>query len=202
MDARIKSGHDRSEDRSRKKETGRRIMRNETLTYQVDGLTMKSQLFYEPSTQPRAGVLVWPEAFGLGPHAISRAERLAGLGYVALACDVFGDATLLTDLNQAIGLLTPLYANTALMRARGKAAYAALAARPEVDATRIALWRHRPQLHQHGSGQAQQPGGDALLGRSRCQLLGGDAAAVFRDAEIAAGERWRVASPIASIRCR
>ena len=113
-------------------------MRNETLTYAIDGLTMKSQLFYEPSAQPRAGVLVWPEAFGLGPHAISRAERLAGLGYVALACDIFGDATLLSDLNQAIGLLSPLYANTALMRARGKAAFAALTARPEVDATRIA----------------------------------------------------------------
>ena len=113
-------------------------MHNETLTYDADGLAMKSQLFYQPSAGPRAGVLVFPEAFGLGPHAISRAERLARLGYVALACDIFGGGTLLTDLTQAIGLLQPLYADTALMRARGEASFAALTARPEVDAGRIA----------------------------------------------------------------
>ena len=63
-------------------------MHHETLTYQADGLTMHSQLFFEPAAGPRGGVLVFPEAFGLGEHAISRAERLAALGYVALACDL------------------------------------------------------------------------------------------------------------------
>ena len=58
-------------------------MQHETLTYQADNLTMKSELFFEPAAEPRAGVLVFPEAFGLGEHAISRAERLAALGYVA-----------------------------------------------------------------------------------------------------------------------
>ena len=50
-------------------------MHHETLTYQADGLTMRSQLFFEPGTDsgPRAGVLVFPEAFGLG-----RARDLAG----------------------------------------------------------------------------------------------------------------------------
>jgi dienelactone hydrolase len=113
-------------------------MRNETLSYQADGLEMKSQLFFEPATKPRAGVLVFPEAFGLGPHALARAERLAGMGYVALACDIHGKGALLTELSQAIGLLTPLYADTSRMRARGMAALAALTARTDVDASRIA----------------------------------------------------------------
>ena len=52
-------------------------MQHETLTYEADGLTMKSELFFEPGSGPRAGVLVFPEAFGIGEHAISRAERLA-----------------------------------------------------------------------------------------------------------------------------
>lgn len=50
-------------------------MNHETLTYQADGLTMESQLFFEPSSTPRAGVLVFPEVFGLGEHAVSRARR-------------------------------------------------------------------------------------------------------------------------------
>jgi dienelactone hydrolase len=46
-------------------------------------------------------VLVFPEAFGLGEHAMSRAERLAGLGYVALACDLRGDGRVSGELNVA-----------------------------------------------------------------------------------------------------
>src|ERR1700712_267817 len=106
-------------------------MHHETLTYQTDGLAMKSQLFFEPASAPRAGVLVFPEAFGLGEHAISRAERLAALGYVALACD-------LHDLQGAIGLLQPLFAAPERTRARARGGLQALTSRPEVDAGRIA----------------------------------------------------------------
>jgi len=52
-------------------------MNTETLTYEADGLHMISHLFYDESgAEPRPGVLVFPEAFGLGEHAKSRAERL------------------------------------------------------------------------------------------------------------------------------
>src|ERR1700729_2606391 len=59
---------------------GERTMHQDTLTYQADGLTMRSRLIFEPASGPRAGVLVFPEAFGLDAHAIRRAERLAALG--------------------------------------------------------------------------------------------------------------------------
>jgi dienelactone hydrolase len=111
---------------------------HETLTYQADGLNMQSQLFFEPADGPRAGVLVFPEAFGLGAHAISRAERLAALGYVALACDLHGEGHVEEDLQKAIGLLQPLFADPSKTRARAGGGLAALAARPEVDAARIA----------------------------------------------------------------
>lgn len=113
-------------------------MHRETLTYQADGLTMKSQLFFEPATAPRAGVLVFPEAFGLGEHAISRAERLAALGYVALACDLHGDGRVVDDLQEAIDLLKPLFAEPARTRARAAGGLKALTARSEVDASRVA----------------------------------------------------------------
>jgi dienelactone hydrolase len=113
-------------------------MHHETLTYQADGLTMNSQLFIEPKASRSAGVLVFPEAFGLSEHAISRAERLAALGYVALACDLHGDGRLVDDLQEAIGLLGPLFAAPSRTRARASAALDALSARPEVDSARIA----------------------------------------------------------------
>ena len=113
-------------------------MHHETLTYQADGLTMRSQLFLEPAAGPRAAVLVFPEAFGLGEHAISRAERLAALGYVALACDLHGEGHVEDDLDTAIGLLKPLFADPLKTRARARGGLDALLARPEADAARVA----------------------------------------------------------------
>jgi dienelactone hydrolase len=111
---------------------------HETLTYQADGLTMQSQLFFEPGAGKRAGVLVFPEAFGLGEHAISRAERLAGLGYIALACDLHGNGHVEDGLEAAIGLLKPLFADPSRTRARAAGGLQALAARPEADPARMA----------------------------------------------------------------
>ena len=117
-------------------------MHRETLSYQADGLTMKGELFFEPSSVGhggrRAGVLVFPEAFGLSQHALSRAKRLAEQGYVALACDLHGDGKLVDELEPAIALLKPLYAEPTKTRERAGRALDALVARPEVDAARIA----------------------------------------------------------------
>jgi dienelactone hydrolase len=85
-------------------------MNRETLVYQADGLTMRSELFYEQSSASQPGVLVYPEAYGLNAHAISRAERLATEGYAALACDLHGEASVVDDLGEAIKMLDSLYA--------------------------------------------------------------------------------------------
>jgi dienelactone hydrolase len=113
-------------------------MNQETLTYHADGLEMRSRLFFEPGAGPRPGVLVFPEAFGLSEHAISRAERLAGMGYAALACDLHGEARLIDDLQPAIDALTPLFSDPSRTRARAAGGLQALVARPEVDASRVA----------------------------------------------------------------
>ncbi len=113
-------------------------MHRETLTYQADGLTMKSELFVDEGTGKRAGLLVFPEAFGLGEHAIGRAERLAKEGYVALACDLHGDGRQVNDLQEAIGLLQPMLSDPSKTRARARAALGALTARAEVDSARVA----------------------------------------------------------------
>jgi dienelactone hydrolase len=112
-------------------------MNRETLSYQADGLQMKSELFFEPHSTPRPGILVYPEAYGLNAHALSRAQKLASLGYVALACDLHGAALVVEDLGEAIKMLTGLYADPSKTRARALGGLRALKARSEVDAARI-----------------------------------------------------------------
>jgi dienelactone hydrolase len=109
----------------------------ETLTYQADGLRMKSELFFEAKSGTSAGVLVYPEAYGLNQHALERAQRLASLGYVALACDLHGEGRVVEDLGESIKMLDPLYADPSKTRARAIGGLKALAARAEVDAARI-----------------------------------------------------------------
>jgi dienelactone hydrolase len=114
-------------------------MPTEILTYEADGLRMQGHLYYGArGAKSRPGVLVFPEAFGLGEHAKSRAERLAGLGYVALACDLHGDAKVIDDLNAVMGLIGPLREDPRRTRARAKGGLDALLARSEVDKVRIA----------------------------------------------------------------
>jgi len=117
-------------------------MHSDTLKYPSDGVTMHSELFYESGKGPRPAVLVIPEVFGLGEHALSRARRIAELGYIALACDLHGERRMMTDMQQVMGFAGALRQDLPRLRARARDALQALAARPEVDAARIAAIGH------------------------------------------------------------
>jgi dienelactone hydrolase len=69
---------------------------------------------------------------------MERARRLAGLGYVALAADMFGDRRQATNLQEVANLVGGLRAEPEKLRARGRAALETLAALPQVDAGRLA----------------------------------------------------------------
>lgn len=113
-------------------------LHQDTLTYRADGLELKSELFYEPGGDRRPGVLVFPEAFGLGERSIERAKRLAALGYISLACDLHGDSRFIPDISDAMSMLQPLFADPMRTRIRAIASMNALMARPEVDEQRVA----------------------------------------------------------------
>lgn len=114
-------------------------LRSEILNYQADGLNMVSHLYWDDSKSgKRPGILVFPEAFGLSGHAKGRAERLASLGYAALACDLHGDGKIIDGLDKVMPLLGPLFENPERTRARAKGGLDALTARAEVDASRVA----------------------------------------------------------------
>jgi dienelactone hydrolase len=114
-------------------------MHNETLQYEADGLTMLSRFYCDESAKgPRPGVLVFPEAFGLGEHALQKAELLAHAGYAVLASDLHGNAAMISDFAVLMPLLAPMRTDPQHLRSRARAAMQALTARPEVDGTRIA----------------------------------------------------------------
>jgi dienelactone hydrolase len=86
----------------------------------------------------RPGVVVFPEAFGLNDHARQRADRLAQLGYVALAADVNGGGAVFDDMAKLAPVIQPLYTDRSEWRSRARAALDALLAQPQVDSHRTA----------------------------------------------------------------
>ena len=92
----------------------------------------------DTQTGKRPGVVVFPEAFGLNDHARERADRLAQLGYVALAADFHGDGKVFKDLASLGPSMQALYGNRAEWRSRAKAALDTLVAQPQVDGNRTA----------------------------------------------------------------
>ena len=115
-------------------------MAGEELRYKADGLSMNGAL-YRPAKSAGAapGVLVFPEAFGLSAHALRVAERLAAeLGYVALACDLWGERKQMSSLPEVMPMLQALMADIPGMRARGTQPLKALRAQDGVDGGRVA----------------------------------------------------------------
>ena len=114
-------------------------MQARDVDYRCGEVNLRGYLALDESTAaPRPGVLVFHEGLGLGEFAMERARRLAGLGYVALAADMFGDRRQASNLKEVATLVGGLRAEPEQLRARGRAALAALATLPQVDAGRLA----------------------------------------------------------------
>jgi dienelactone hydrolase len=114
-------------------------MKNETLEYKDGDVNLRGYLGYDDQKSgKRPGILVMPEAFGLGVQAKSRVDRLAQLGYVALGGDPYGDGRELDNLPDAIKLATALMEKPANFRRRARVALDKLASLPQVDSSRLA----------------------------------------------------------------
>ncbi len=114
-------------------------MKTETIEYKDGDVTLRGYLaFDDKKSGKRPGVLVMPEAFGLGEHAKKRAERLAELGYVAFAGDPYGNGIELANLQEAMKHAGPLFADPTKLRKRGRVALDHLASVPQTDASRLA----------------------------------------------------------------
>ena len=111
----------------------------EEITYSADGTTLKGYLARPAGASgKRPGVLVVHEWWGNNDYTRKRADMLAGLGYVALAVDMFGDGKTADNPKDAGTLSGAASKNLDVSEKRFAAARALLAGQPDVDAARIA----------------------------------------------------------------
>jgi len=108
-------------------------MQTHDIDYRADAVNLRGYLTYDDSVATRRpGVLVFHEGLGLGDFVMARARQLAELGYVALAADMFGDRRQARNLQEVADLVGSLRNEPDVLRGRGRAALATLAALPQV----------------------------------------------------------------------
>ena len=161
-------------------------MTAETIAYNDGDVSLQGFLAFDDAVSGRRpGVLIMPEAFGLGANAKARAAQLATLGYVALAGDPYGEGREFTDLQAAMQVAGALMADPAKFRARARAGIDKLASLPQVDPTRLAAMGYcmggtfalelardgtplRGVVSFHGGLQTQRP---AAAGQIKAKVL-------------------------------
>ena len=109
------------------------------VTYSANGTTLKGYIARPAKADgKRAAVLVVHEWWGNNDYLRKRADMLAGLGYVALALDMYGDGKTVTHPKDAGALAGEVRKNMDVAEKRFRAAMALLAGQPDVDARRLA----------------------------------------------------------------
>jgi dienelactone hydrolase len=114
-------------------------IKGETVRYQAGDVVMEGYLAYDENQKgPRPGVLVVHEWWGLNDYARMRARKLAGLGYTALALDMYGEGKVATHPEDAQKFSSALMKNFDQAKTRFMAALEFLKKQPTVDPARMA----------------------------------------------------------------
>ncbi|MBI2923675.1 MAG: dienelactone hydrolase family protein [Planctomycetes bacterium] len=114
-------------------------IRTSTVEYKHGDAVLEGLFAWDDAIQGRRpGVLVVHEWWGRNDYVKSRAEKLAALGYVAFALDMYGKGLVATDPKEAGALAGKVRGDSALMRERAAAGLEDLRKDERVDATKIA----------------------------------------------------------------
>jgi dienelactone hydrolase len=114
-------------------------LKEENITYSDNGVTMNGYLVYDANKEgKRPGILVVHEWWGLNDYPKMRARKLAELGYVALAVDMYGGGKIAENPGDAGKMAGPFYQNLRMTKSRFDAAVNKLKANSEVDTSNIA----------------------------------------------------------------
>jgi dienelactone hydrolase len=114
-------------------------VKTRTISYEYGGVTFKGHLAWDGAAKSkRPGVLVVHEWWGLNDYARKRAEQLAELGYVAFACDMYGEGKHTEHPNEAGQFAGEVRKNVKVWQGRAQAALKVLTDQPQVDADKLA----------------------------------------------------------------
>jgi hypothetical protein len=95
----------------------------ETVSYTAGNQTMKSFVaFDDGNAAKRPAVLIVPEWWGLNDYVKGRARQLAGLGYIAIAVDFYGDGKIADNPDSAGKWAMPFYKDPQLAKSHVDAA--------------------------------------------------------------------------------
>jgi len=114
-------------------------VRTKVIEYRQGDAVLEGYLAWDDAvTGKRPGILVVHEWTGLGPYVKRRAEKLAKLGYVAFAADIYGKGIRPSNPAEA-GKVAAIYKNDRpLMRARARAGLDVLKSQRLADPNRLA----------------------------------------------------------------
>jgi dienelactone hydrolase len=114
-------------------------IKTQTLDYKQGDTALEGYLAYdEKLTGKRPGVLIVHHREGLDDFTRAQAQRIATLGYVAFAADIFGKGTRPKNAEEAQQQSRIYNQDRPLMRARAQAALDAMRQLAMIDASRIA----------------------------------------------------------------
>jgi dienelactone hydrolase len=113
-------------------------MISQNLDYTADGKARTGYIAYDDARSGRRpAVLVLHEGAGLGEHVRERSRRLAALGCVAFAPDLFGEP--FESREQGIAIITGMTTDPSGLRRHADEALTLLQAMPQVDPARAAV---------------------------------------------------------------
>jgi dienelactone hydrolase len=119
-------------------ETNMPQLKEENVHYKIDSLNMDGYVVYDSAIAgKRPAVLVVHEWWGLNEYTKRRARELAGLGYIAMAVDMYGNGQRADNPELAGKLSAPFYQNPAMTKAHFEAALNKLKTYSEVDTANI-----------------------------------------------------------------
>ncbi|MES2849556.1 MAG: dienelactone hydrolase family protein [Bacteroidota bacterium] len=113
---------------------------SEEISYKsADGTILKGYVAYDEAKKgKRPAIVVIHEWWGNNDYSRQRADMLAGLGYIAIAADMYGGGKEGPTPKEAGELATPFYQNPQLAKERIEAAVNKLKEYEQTDATQMA----------------------------------------------------------------
>jgi len=114
-------------------------VQGKVVEYKAGDTVLKGYMAWDDAnTQPHPGVLVVHEWWGHNDYSRQRAEKLAELGYTALALDMYGDGKQASHPDDAKKFAGAVRQNMDVAEARFNAALDLLKQQPNVDSTHLA----------------------------------------------------------------